>query len=310
MALPVIASVLLSLSVLLVFAGIAALRPGGELGQRMELYGGAGQAMTLEQVEQEQSFTRRVLMPAILRGVHVTGSLLPNKRFAKLRQRLQLAGEPGGLTPAQLAGIKLWMTTMAAGLAALRVYLGPRPTPLLLLSLVLLVVIGFKLPDIWLTRRIQRRQQELTNALPDGLDMLTIAVEAGLSFDQAAGEIVSRWDNELSREFRRVLYEIGVGTSRREALEHLRDRTGIPDIVSFVVAVNHAEDLGTSMGQVLNVQSQEMRTRRRQRAQEKANKVPVKMMFPLVFFIFPSMFAVILGPAVPQIMGAFSHIKH
>ena len=308
MILPVIASVLLSVSVLLIFAGIAALRPRGELGRRMELYGSAGTAVTLEQVEQEQSFTQRVLLPTILRAIQASGSMMPNRRLAMLRQRLQLAGEPGQLTAVQFAGIKISLTIMVAGLAAARLYFGPKPSLLLLVSLVLFVAIGFKLPDIWLTRRIQRRQEELTNSLPDGIDMLTIAVEAGLSFDQAAGELVSRWSNELSREFRRVLTEIGVGTSRREALEHLHERTGIPDLRSFVVAVNHAEDLGTSLGQVLNVQSQEMRTRRRQRAQEKANKVPVKMMFPLVFFIFPSMFAVILGPAVPRLVRAFSGI--
>ena len=310
MALPVIASLLLSLSVLLVFAGIAALRPRNDLGRRMELYGSVGTAVTLDQVEHEQSFTQRVLMPTIMRGIQASGSMMPNKRLAAQRQRLLLAGEPGRLTAAQFAGIKISMTIVLAGLAVARLYLGPKPTLLLLVSLVLFVAIGFKLPDIWLTRRIQRRQEELTNSLPDGIDMLTIAVEAGLSFDQAAGELVSRWSNELSREFRRVLTEIGVGTARREALEHLRDRTGIPDIVSFVVAVNHAEELGTSLGQVLNVQSQEMRTRRRQRAQEKANKVPVKMMFPLVFFIFPSMFAVILGPAVPRLIRAFGGLNN
>ncbi len=168
--------------------------------------------------------------------------------------------------------------------------------------------IGFWMPNAWLSRRIKERQLELTNALPDALDMLTIAVEAGLSFDQGMGEIVARWQNELSREFRRVLNAIGMGTSRREALEQFRDRTEVPDIVSFVVAVNHAEDLGTSLGDVLNVQSAEMRIRRRQRAQEKAMKVPVKMMIPMVLFIFPAMFAVILGPAVPRIVRAFGSL--
>jgi tight adherence protein C len=262
----------------------------------------------LEQIELEESFTQRVLKPLVLRVVAATGRFLPNKRLARVRQRLQLAGEPGGLTPAQFYGIQIWLTFITGALAALRLHFGEPPTRMLLLELVVFVVVGFKLPDIWLSRRIKQRQLALTNSLPDALDMLTIAVEAGLSFDQGLGEIVARWKNELSREFQRVLYEIGMGTSRREALEHFRDRTGVSDITTFVVAINHAEEMGSGMGHVLNVQSQEMRTRRRQRAQEKANKVPVKMMFPLVFFIFPSMFAVILGPAIPRIMHAMAGV--
>ena len=182
----------------------------------------------------------------------------------------------------------------------------PKISILTVLMLAIWTFIGFALPNMFISRRIRSRQLELTNSLPDALDMLTIAVEAGLSFDQGMGEIVVRWQNELSREFRRVLNAIGMGTSRREALEQFRERTGVPDIVSFVVAVNHAEDLGTSLGDVLNVQSAEMRTRRRQRAQEKAMKVPVKMMIPMVLFIFPAMFAVILGPTVPVFIRAFS----
>ena len=307
MALPVILSALLGISVLLVFAGLAALRPTAELRERMERYASGPDApVTLDEVELKQSFTRRVLAPSILGLSHVLGRMMPHKQLAKTRLRLVLAGEPGGLTAAHFVGIQILTTLTMVGFVLLTASKTPNLTAMTIVMDVVLTGVGFKLPDIWLTRRIQARQQELTNTLPDALDMLTIAVEAGLSFDQATGEVVARWKNELSREFRRVLYEIGVGTSRREALEHMRDRTGVPDIRSFVVAVNHAEDLGTNLGDVLNVQSEEMRTRRRQRAQEKANKVPVKMMIPMVLFIFPAMFAVILGPAVPRLMRAFS----
>ena len=309
MTLIAIVSALLALSVLLVFAGLAALRPGSELRQRLELYGqGAAEPTTLEQVEQQESFSTRVVAPLLLGTMRAFGSLMPDKRLARIRSRLLLAGSPGGLTAAHFVGIQIWTTIIMGGLAVLYLFNAPELTLMTLLMLVVWVVAAFKLPDIWLSRRIKQRQQELTNTLPDGLDMLTIAVEAGLSFDQAAGELVSRWNNELSREFRRVLYEIGVGTSRREALEHFAERTGVPDIQSFVVAVNHSEDLGTSLGTVLNVQSQEMRTRRRQRAQERANKVPVKMMIPLVLFIFPAMFVVILGPAIPRIIRGFGDV--
>ena len=312
MTIPLIASVLFSASVLLVFVGLATMRPASSLRERIELYSGSAPAgsapMTLEQVELQQSFMQRVLKPMILRSMHALGRMMPDKQLAKLRQRLALAGEPGNLTPAQFVGIKIWTTIILASLVVLRVMSDPPLSPLMLGALVGWVFMGFRLPDIWLSRRIKTRQELLTNQMPDALDMLTIGVEAGLSFDQSVDEIVNRWSNELSGEFRRVLYEIGVGTSRRVALEHLKERTGVRDIASFVVAINHSEELGTSMGQVLQTQSEEMRTRRRQRAQEKANKVPIKMMFPLTMFIFPAMFAVILGPAIPQIMRGLAMV--
>jgi tight adherence protein C len=279
----------------------------------METYGAAAAdqfapSMTAVERELQQPFGERVLKPLLLRIVRFLGSFLPHKQLSTIRSCLQLAGEPGSLTAAEFAGIKAGTMIMMALLGALRLEVGPNPTVMVLGSVVMMVAIGFKLPDIWLSRRIKQRQKELTNTLPDALDMLTIAVEAGLSFDQALDEISARWNNALSREFRRVLYEIGVGTSRSEALSHFSQRTGVPDIVSFVVAINQAEELGTSLGQVLGVQGQEMRIRRRQRAEEAANKLPVKMMFPMVFLIFPAVFAIVLGPAVPRIAQALGGV--
>jgi tight adherence protein C len=163
---------------------------------------------------------------------------------------------------------------------------------------------GFSLPKFWITRRITQRQRDITNALPDTLDMLTITIEAGLSFESSLQEIIARWDNDLSREFARVLRDIGMGQSRRASLNGLGERTGVPDILSFVTALNQADELGVSIGRVLKAQSEDMRVRRRQRAHEKANQAPVKIMFPLVFLIFPAIFAVLLGPAVPRLLSS------
>lgn len=301
----IIASALVSVSVLLLVVGFAFMRTTGEMQQRMEFYGGNYQA-TVEERELQQPFSQRVLRPLLQRILSLFSWALPNKQIAGLQHRLTMAGSPSGITTADFIGIKGWTTIIMGGVFALYVYAGGGEMTLItwLIGLVF-VFIGFRLPDIWLSRQIRTRQLELTNSMPDALDMLTIAVEAGLSFEQSLGEIVSRWDNDLAKEFRRVLYEVGVGKSRREALEHLSERTAVPDIVSFVTAVNHSEELGTSLARVLNVQSQEMRIRRRQRAQEAANKVPIKILFPMVFLIFPAMFAVILGPAVPRIFNAF-----
>jgi tight adherence protein C len=304
MMLPVIASILVSLSVLIVFIGLASLRSNGELHERMELYSGSV-PMTVEQHELHQPFSRRVLKPLALRGVRVFSWMLPHRRIANLHHRIQMAGNPGGLTASDFVGLKGWTTMIMATMFVGYVYASDaRLTLLSVLIGVVFVSIGFLLPDIWLSRKIAHRQLEITNALPDALDMLTISVEAGLSFEQGIGEIVSRWNHALAREFQRVLYEVGVGKSRRDALERLSERTAVVDVLSFVTAVNHSEELGTSLARVLNVQAQELRIRRRQRAQEAANKVPIKILFPMVFLIFPAMFAVILGPGVPRLVRA------
>jgi tight adherence protein C len=272
------------------------------------MYSGSA-PITLEQHELQQPFSQRVLRPMLLRGMRVFSWLLPNKQLAKLHHRLMMAGNPGALTTADFVGLKAWTTLIMAGLFFGYIYLSG--TGLGLFSVIVgtvFVGIGFLLPDIWLSSRISNRRLAITNALPDALDMLTISVEAGLSFEQGLTEIVSRWNHELAKEFRRVLYEVGVGKSRREALERLSQRTGVADVLSFVTAVNHSEELGTSLAQVLNVQAQELRIRRRQRAQEAANKVPIKILFPMVFLIFPAMFAVILGPGVPRLIRALGAI--
>jgi tight adherence protein C len=179
-------------------------------------------------------------------------------------------------------------------------------TPMNLLMLALVGFCSFSLPDFWLSRRIAQRQLGITNALPDALDLLVIANEAGLSFESAMQEITSKWTNDLAREFGRVLTDMRMGQPRRDALAGLAERTGVLDVSSFVSAVNQAESMGVSIGRVLTVQSEELRVKRRQRAQERANQAPVKMMFPLVFLIFPAIFAVLLGPAVPDLLNAFS----
>lgn len=291
-------------AVALIVIGLASVAAGGEIRQRMQTYSSLTY-VPIEQRELQTPFRERVLRPLLSRVLGLFAWSLPQRRIAELHHRLHLAGIAGRVTTADFIGIKGW-TALILGLAA-ALYLwqtGSFRTPLGLALALVLVVIGFRLPDIWLSRQIKQRQLELTHALPDALDMLTIAVEAGLSFEQALGEIVLRWKHDLAREFRRVLYEIGIGKSRREALEQLSWRTGVPDVLAFVTAVNHAEELGTSLAQVLTVQAQELRIRRRQRAQEAANKVPIKMLFPMVFLIFPAMFAVILGPGVPRLFQA------
>ena len=156
---------------------------------------------------------------------------------------------------------------------------------------------GFFLPDLWLKSRIDRRQKEIRKALPDALDLLTICVEAGLGLDAAIDRVQAKWENELSLIFARVLREMQLGKLRREALRDMASRVGIPELTSFVAAVIQSEQLGVSMANVLRIQADAMRVKRRQLAEEEAQKAPIKMLFPMAFLIFPSLMIVLLGPA-------------
>jgi tight adherence protein C len=148
-----------------------------------------------------------------------------------------------------------------------------------------------------LTSKIQRRQKEIRKAMPDALDLLTICVEAGLGFDGAMAKVAEKWDNELSLSFGRALREMQLGKLRREALRDMADRIGIPEMTSFVAAVIQSEQLGVSMAKVLRIQSDQMRIRRRQLAEEEAHKAPIKMLVPLALLIFPSICIVLMTPA-------------
>jgi tight adherence protein C len=158
---------------------------------------------------------------------------------------------------------------------------------------------------IWLGSKIKQRQHDILLALPDALDLLTISVEAGLGFDAALARVTEKWDNDLCKEFGRALAEMRMGKLRREALHEMAARIEVADLTNFVAAVVQASQLGVSMARVLRVQSEQMRIRRRQRAEEKAQMAPVKMTIPLVLLIFPALLVVILGPAIPKIAEAF-----
>ena len=218
-----------------------------------------------------------------------------------------MAGNPSGISAIDFVGIKgLCMTLVLLLLLAVGFLTRLEPNFFNLALLCGITIVSFFIPDIWLSSRITSRQNELIASLPDALDLLAIASAAGLSFENAMQEITTKWSNEIAREFDRVLRDISMGLSRRQALTDLGTRTGVSDIISFASAIKQAEALGVSIGRVLTIQAEELRTKRRQRAQERANQAPVKMMFPLVFLIFPAIFAVLLGPAIPDLLAVFN----
>jgi len=164
------------------------------------------------------------------------------------------------------------------------------------------LLIGFFLPDLWLSGRISSRQKGVFRAMPDALDLLTICVEAGLGFDSAMSKVHEKWDNDLALEFGRVIQEIRLGKLRRDALRDMAERLQVNEMTSFVAAVIQSEQLGVSMAKVLRIQSDQMRVRRRQMAEEEAHQLPIKMIFPIALLIFPSIMIVLLGPAAMLLM--------
>ncbi len=304
-----LASVFAGLSVLLLLGGVLALQTSNPLRDRVNTYlsGESTEPVTLQEIEFSQPFFERVILPIVRQIARVFAWMWPQNRLHALRQRLAQAGDEIKLSPGDFMSIKSLITLLVVGSAILIGWLTEYSLDYFaILMLGGVAFTSFFLPDFWLSRRISQRQQALLLLLPDALDLLVIAIEAGLSFEGAIQEIVDKSRGELAHEFARVLRDIIMGKSRRTALAEMADRTGVPDIMSFVTAVNQAEELGVSIGRILANQADELRVRRRQRAQERANQAPIKMMFPIVFLIFPSIFAVLLGPAIPQLLDMFT----
>ena len=285
---------------------VARRRPKGEEGleERLALYSDRDTPVTLEEIELSASFAQRVIYPTLDAISNLVSQFTPAKTREKIRRRLELAGNPGNLTPGSFTVVQLVATVVLGGLVFGLMLIAKPPMARRILFTVLAALVGFFLPSLWLTSKIKRRQDEIIKALPDGLDLLTICVEAGLGFDQAVQHLVEKQDNELSRAFNRYLQEVSLGRTRRDALQGFSSRMDVPDVTSFVAAIIQADQLGVSMAKILRIQSNQMRIRRRQRAEQKAHQAPIKMLFPLAFLVFPAMFIVLLGPAVLQIMDS------
>jgi tight adherence protein C len=285
-------------------AAIIALRraEGDPLQDRLAEYGARDEAVSLDEVEMSLSFTDRILVP-LMRGLaNLVTRITPQQMLESTAKKLETAGLARRLSPAEFWGIRLFATL---GLPALVVMLMIRfkaDTRQQVMFALLMALLGFVLPGMWLQSASDRRKLAITRALPDALDLLTICVEAGLGFDSAMRRVAEKWEGDLSSEFARVLQEIQLGKVRREALRGMSQRLDVRDVTSFVAAIVQAEQLGVSMAKVLRIQSDQMRIKRRQIAEKKAQEAPVKMVIPMVFLIFPSLMLVLLGPAAFQVL--------
>ncbi|MEX2161914.1 MAG: type II secretion system F family protein [Anaerolineales bacterium] len=275
------------------------------LAARLAEYAERGEVASLEEIELSQPFMERVVYPAARRFGELAQRFTPQNAIVETRRRLEMASAPRWLEPTVFLASRF---IFGIGLGLLMMFTFSLNASIFSLNSLLLIggftAVGFFLPNLLLDRTIKRRQKQVLNAMPDALDLLTICVEAGLGFDGAMKKVIEKWDNVLSRAFARVLQEIQLGKLRREALRDMADRLGLAEMDSFVAAVIQSEQLGVSMARVLRVQADAMRVRRRQRAEESAQRAPVKMLLPMVFLIFPTIVIILMGPAILQIIGS------
>ena len=252
------------------------------------------------------SFLRRTLTPLaplVAWLAQVADGLLPERQIERIRANLAIAGLGNSRYVAQFLAAKTGLALVLGALGALYQLRGGAPLLMTLMYVFAGAALGFYLPGVWLARRMSARRQGVVKALPDALDLLTISVGAGLGFDGALVEVIQRWKNPLTEEFSAVLRDLKLGKSRRDALREFAQRTGAEEVTLFAAAVVQADELGTPMKDVLQIQSEQMRVQRRQKAEERARKAVIKMIIPMVFFIFPAMFVVLLGPALPSLQS-------
>lgn len=269
--------------------------------KRLAEYGERDLPTSLAELEMSLSFRDRVVMPILKQLSNVVTRFTPEQQLEQTRHQLELAGRAQSTDARMFMGQRLMLTVIFAGAAFFLFFVVTKQSSAFLLT-VGAAVLGYYLPALQLRSQISRRQNGIVKALPDCLDLLTICVEAGLGFDTAMGKVYEKWDNDLAVAFGRVLQEIQLGKIRREALRDMASRMEVPDVTSFTAAIIQADQLGVSISKILRVQSDQMRVKRRQRAQEKAHQAPVKMMLPMVFMIFPSIWIVLLGPSIIILM--------
>lgn len=306
MDLPVLAlgaGLLVSLSCGLIYGGLLRWKTSETPKQRLERL--MASQKPLEEAEMDLPFVDRVLKPWLRTQIQAAGRLAPARSIDRLQRNLMRAGYPYNLTVVDFLGIQIFSGLIGA-IVVLYVMTLRRGAPLPAMLLAGVVgLVGFILPDLWLSSQVRQRKAEITRTLPDALDMLTICVDAGAGLDSAMLKISEKWKNAIATECGKVVAEIRIGKTRREALQNMAERTGVPEVSSFVAVLLQADQFGLSIANVLHNQSEQLRIRRWQRAEEEARKVPIKLLFPLIFLIFPALLAVTIGPAVPILLRIF-----
>jgi tight adherence protein C len=260
---------------------------------------------SLSEAELSLPFADRVIKPVFDKLGRIMSRRMEGGQLQAIQERLNLAGRPGGLTAGGFVALQLMSTVVGAALGVGLALLLNLSAPLLYLAPVALCVVGYLAPASTISRRIRKRQKEILLALPSALDLLTISVEAGLAFDAALTRVTDKYHNALASEFTQVLNEVRLGRPRLEALDEMGRRNKVEELNNFLQAIIQSEQLGVGIANVLRIQSEEIRRKRRQRAEEAGQKAPIKMLIPMIGCIFPTLFIVLLGPAVIQVGKQF-----
>jgi len=271
---------------------------------RLAEFSERGETVSLEDLELSQPFSERIIIP-ILRAIgDISARFTPQKLIEQTELKMELAGNPVRIDAATFLASRFVVAVLFGGFLTLIFVISPPAWTMgrRILVVLLFTILGFAFPQLWLQSKIDRRQDEIRKAMPDALDLLTICVEAGLGFDAAMSKVSEKWENQLSLGFARAIREVQLGKTRREALRVMSERMGIPEMTSFIAAVIQSEMLGVSMAKVLRIQSDQMRMKRRQRAEEAAHQAPIKMLIPMVVFIFPTIMIILMVPAGFQII--------
>lgn len=260
---------------------------------------------SLSEAELSLPFADRVIKPVFDKLGRIMTRRMQGGQAQAIQDRLNLAGRPGGLTAGGFVALQLMAMVIGVALGIGLALLMTLGAPLLYLAPVVGGVVGYLVPASTISRRIRKRQKQILLALPSALDLLTISVEAGLAFDAALTRVTDKYHNPLTAEFTQVLNEVRLGRPRLDALDDMGRRNKVEELNNFLQAIIQSEQLGVGIANVLRIQSEEIRRRRRQRAEEAGQKAPIKMLIPMIGCIFPTLFIVLLGPAVIQVSKAF-----
>jgi tight adherence protein C len=289
-------------AVILVVVGMRAPEARDPIQARLAEFSVREEPLSLEEIELSQGFYDRIVLPFFNSVGKISQRFTPQATLQSTRRKLEMAGNPMRMDPSFFLTLRIILAVVFGGLIFLVFMIGKRNWGEGLGLTVLFLLLGFMFPELWLSSKISRRQKGVFRAMPDALDLLTVCVEAGLGFDAAMAKVQEKWDNELALEFGRVIQEIRLGKLRRDALRDMAERIAVAELTSFVAAVIQSEQLGVSLAKVLRIQSDQMRVRRRQMAEEEAHRAPIKMIFPIALLIFPSILIVLLGPAAMMLM--------
>lgn len=264
--------------------------------------------MSIRNVDNElnQPLFARFIRPMLDNISKIILRITPAEMVSSFEKKVEMAGNPYNLT------IKDWLNIQVISVLCLPVvtiaigYYAMAEARKMVFLILCEILFGLIFPNLILSKKQTERQKNIINTLPDIIDLLTVSVEAGLSFDGALTKVIEKMPGPLAKEFENVLQEMKVGKQKKDALKDMAARVGVQDLTTFVGSVVQADQFGVSIGHVLRIQSEQIRQKRRQRAQEKAMKAPIKMLIPMVIFIFPTIFAVLLGPAVLKIIAMFT----